>query len=277
MAVRALYFTTDHLGSTRAFTNASGNVTSNLSYDSFGNSTGSSLTRSTYTGREFDSDTGLYYYRARWYDSQVGRFISEDPIGFGGGVNWYSYVEDNPTNDIDPEGLRGGRGPGHDVSLRRDPRKWLERFRGRRERNRGDSPGHDEQLRTRCRELEKWLLSLIMVDLSEANLHRELMNQYDWCKKKFPKTCRDGRLGTEHAAEESPQPAPSQNRGWIDDGIPRWDDGTPLDPAKYPEEYERARNRMRLRGLYLFPINPVVPNLNLNPGTVPIRPLVWAW
>ncbi len=55
----ALYFTTDHLGSTRAFTNASGNVISNLSYDSFGNSTGSSLTRYTYTGREFDSDTGL--------------------------------------------------------------------------------------------------------------------------------------------------------------------------------------------------------------------------
>jgi len=58
-----------------------------ISYDSFGNSTASSLTRYTYTGREFDSDTDLYYNRARWYDPQVGRFISEDPIGLHGRLN----------------------------------------------------------------------------------------------------------------------------------------------------------------------------------------------
>jgi RHS repeat-associated protein len=81
-----------------------------IGYDSFGNSTGSLLTRYTYTGREFDSDTGLYYYRARWYEPQVGRFISEDPIGFDGGMNWYSYVENDPVNYDDPSGLQKAHG-----------------------------------------------------------------------------------------------------------------------------------------------------------------------
>jgi RHS repeat-associated protein len=48
-----------------------------------------------YTARESDTETGLYYYRARYYDQNVGRFISEDPIEFDGGKNFCSYVE-NP-------------------------------------------------------------------------------------------------------------------------------------------------------------------------------------
>jgi len=80
------YFATDHLSSTRALTNASGILTSTLNYDSFGNVMGGSEpSRYTYTGREANSDTGLMYYRTRWYDPQVGRFISEDPIGFDPG------------------------------------------------------------------------------------------------------------------------------------------------------------------------------------------------
>ena len=87
-------------------TNSLGVAVSQINYDSFGNpSTGANLTRYTYTGREFDSDTGLYYYRARWYDPKVGRFISEDPIGFGGGINQFAYVGNNPQNAKDPTGL----------------------------------------------------------------------------------------------------------------------------------------------------------------------------
>jgi RHS repeat-associated protein len=106
VAGTASYFLQDHLGTTRAFADASGNGTSNLSYDSFGNVTNASAsTRYTYTGREFDSDTGVMYYRARWYDSHTGRFISEDPIGLAGGINQFAYVGNNPPNAKDPSGL----------------------------------------------------------------------------------------------------------------------------------------------------------------------------
>jgi RHS repeat-associated protein len=67
----------------------------------------------TYTGREWDKETGLYYYRARYYDPMDGRFVNRDPIGFKGGLNQFSYVENNPTNNVDPSGLastKGGEG-----------------------------------------------------------------------------------------------------------------------------------------------------------------------
>jgi RHS repeat-associated protein len=59
-----------------------------------------------FTGRDFDPATGLRYYRARYYDSSVGRFISEDPTGFqGSGSNFYAYAANNPPNWTDPTGL----------------------------------------------------------------------------------------------------------------------------------------------------------------------------
>jgi RHS repeat-associated protein len=57
-----------------------------------------------YTGRPLDGETGLYYYRARYYDPEIGRFISEDPIGFAGGINFYAYVGNNPLVYNDPTG-----------------------------------------------------------------------------------------------------------------------------------------------------------------------------
>ena len=52
--------------------------------------------------------TGLHYYRARWYDANLGRFISEDPIGFAGGdINLFGYVWNNPQSFVDPTGLAG--------------------------------------------------------------------------------------------------------------------------------------------------------------------------
>lgn len=104
-ATGSLYFVQDHLGSTRALTDAIGNVVEQQQYDSFGNSAGSTRTRYGYTGRERDPDTGLYYYRARFYDPHLGRFISEDPIRLAGGINQFSYVSNNPQNSIDPTGL----------------------------------------------------------------------------------------------------------------------------------------------------------------------------
>lgn len=56
----------------------------------------------TYTGREWDKETGLYYYRARYYDPIEGRFISKDPIGFAGGdVNLFGYVGNKQSESYD--------------------------------------------------------------------------------------------------------------------------------------------------------------------------------
>lgn len=55
--------------------------------------------------REYDSETGLYYNRARYYDPSLGRFISEDPIGLRGGINPYVYASNDPVNNLDPSGL----------------------------------------------------------------------------------------------------------------------------------------------------------------------------
>ncbi len=99
------YFLTDHLGSTNALTNSTGAITSSATYDSFGNQTGNLATRYSYTGREFDNFSGLYFYRARWYSADIGRFISEDPIGFEGGVNWFAYAGNSPVRYSDPTGL----------------------------------------------------------------------------------------------------------------------------------------------------------------------------
>ena len=59
----------------------------------------------TYTSREYDEETGLYFYRARYYDSTIGMFITEDPIGLLGGINLFAYVANNPMNFTDPLGL----------------------------------------------------------------------------------------------------------------------------------------------------------------------------
>jgi RHS repeat-associated protein len=55
--------------------------------------------------REYDSETGLYYYRARYYEPKFGRFIGEDPIRFDGGMNFYAYVGNNPVTYTDSTGL----------------------------------------------------------------------------------------------------------------------------------------------------------------------------
>jgi RHS repeat-associated protein len=103
------YYHTDGLGSVTSMSAASGALVQTYAYDSFGNernSSGSLTTPFQYTAREFDPETNLYFHRARYYDAQVARFLSEDPIGFGGSTNLYPYVDNDPTDWRDPEGLR---------------------------------------------------------------------------------------------------------------------------------------------------------------------------
>ena len=112
------YYHADHLGSIREITNGAGVTVNSYSYDAYGNFESRSETVANpyaFTGREYDAESGLFYYRARYYDANTGRFISEDPIGFGGGdANLYRYVFNNPVMYRDPSGLMTRCPPGHD-------------------------------------------------------------------------------------------------------------------------------------------------------------------
>ncbi len=98
----------DALGSTVGLGDGAGAVPTEYSYEPFGAVTTSGTTSTNefrYTGRE-DDGTGLNYYRARYYHPGLQRFITEDPIGFGGGdINFYAYVFNDPLNFRDPDGL----------------------------------------------------------------------------------------------------------------------------------------------------------------------------
>ena len=99
----------DRQGTVRDLVDNSGNIIEHLIYDSFGKLSNASTTgfRYGYTGREQDSETGLDYYRARYYDATNGKFISEDPIGFeGGDSNLSRYVGNNTVNLTDSSGQK---------------------------------------------------------------------------------------------------------------------------------------------------------------------------
>ncbi len=102
---QADYYHPDGLGSIAATSGASGSASGTLRHDAWGNLKESSgvVMQYGYTGREPD-ETGLIYYRSRYYDPVVGRFTQRDPIGLAGGMNMYAYVGGNPTNFVDPYG-----------------------------------------------------------------------------------------------------------------------------------------------------------------------------
>jgi RHS repeat-associated protein len=88
-----------------------------------------------FTGRRLDFETGLYYYRARMYSPDMGRFLQTDPIGYGDGIHWYAYCGNNPVVLVDPEGLSvlGGyvsmiAGQGFDRSVDLSVRDYVNEF-----------------------------------------------------------------------------------------------------------------------------------------------------
>jgi RHS repeat-associated protein len=117
------YYESDGLGSVTSLTNASATIAATYGYDAFGNllvSTGSVTNPFRYTAREADTETGLYYYRARFYDPTVGRFLSGDQIGNDEGSNLYTYVRNAPIQFRDPTGLYTlhGFGPQREQQMR---------------------------------------------------------------------------------------------------------------------------------------------------------------
>jgi len=100
----------DALGSTLGLTDANGNLNTTYTYEPFGNvaiSGAGNANSYQFTGRENDG-TGLHYYRARYYHPLIQRFVSQDPIGFAGGINLYSYALNNPISFRDPFGTCSG-------------------------------------------------------------------------------------------------------------------------------------------------------------------------
>ena len=104
------YFEADGLGSITSLSGSAGALANTYTYDSFGNtttSTGTVRNYFQYTAREFDPETTLYYYRSRYFDQTLGRFISEDQSDEGSlydALNLYMYVQNNPANNVDPFG-----------------------------------------------------------------------------------------------------------------------------------------------------------------------------
>ncbi len=104
------YFHADALGSIVATTSSAGAISSSGAYDAWGApQNGAPLGGFGFTGRQWDGEIGLYYYRARYYSPTTGAFISEDPADFAFDLNLYRYVYGRPANLVDPSGLGGKR------------------------------------------------------------------------------------------------------------------------------------------------------------------------
>jgi len=116
------YMITDHLGTVHAVVNSCGSVVESYKYDAWGrvlgvyDGDGKPLEKTAignnylWQGRWYSWNTGLYYFRARWYDPITGRWLSKDPIGISGGLNQYVFADNSAVNRRDPPGLEAGLG-----------------------------------------------------------------------------------------------------------------------------------------------------------------------
>jgi RHS repeat-associated protein len=109
-ATGTAWYLTDHQGTVRDIANASGQIIDHIDYDAYGNvlaeTNAAAGDRFKYAGKALEAITGLYDYAARWYDPRLGRFLSQDPLGWAAGqTNAYAYVGNSPVNFTDATGL----------------------------------------------------------------------------------------------------------------------------------------------------------------------------
>jgi RHS repeat-associated protein len=108
------YVHADHLGAAQAITDAGQAIDWDLVAGPFGeleDLTASLTHNPRFPGQYADAETGYRYNHFRDYDPAIGRYLQSDPIGLGGGLNTYAYVDGNPVNWVDPWGLKGGYVP----------------------------------------------------------------------------------------------------------------------------------------------------------------------
>ncbi|WP_178081863.1 RHS repeat-associated core domain-containing protein, partial [Pseudomonas sp. B20(2017)] len=112
------YYQLDHLGTPQELTDYSGEIVWSAKYSAYGKVTSLELATEDYLnqplrfqGQYFDDESGLHYNRHRYYDPEVGRYLTPDPVKLAGGLNQYRYVP-NPTGWVDPLGLTCNPCPG---------------------------------------------------------------------------------------------------------------------------------------------------------------------
>lgn len=109
------YFHHNHQGSVIAKTNASGSVLNRYAYSPFGESAALTGTTHGFNGQRVDSESGLYFYKTRYFSPKTGRFLEPDKVGYLGGFNLYAYVNNSPLNFIDPLGFAPANNGGEPV------------------------------------------------------------------------------------------------------------------------------------------------------------------
>lgn len=105
------YYHANHRKDVVAITDSTGAASERYAYDAFGNEMlggAGSGQQFRFTGRKYDIETELYYFRARYYSPDLGRFLQTDPVGYADQWNLYTYVSNNPISFVDPTGACTG-------------------------------------------------------------------------------------------------------------------------------------------------------------------------
>lgn len=106
------YFHGNNQGSIIAISNAAGAIVSTNKYSPYGESSPLTASSHGYCGQRYDAETGLYYFKMRYYSPRLGRFLQPDPAGYADGLNLYAYVGNSPLQAVDPMGLATQNGGG---------------------------------------------------------------------------------------------------------------------------------------------------------------------